>query len=83
MTRQSLPDICDSCGVEITGEAYSVQYAKKNQGKGNFVKCSNSADQCHACFLEVCKNGFKPKWIHLVKNDISGKWEEHEAQQKL
>ena len=88
MTRQSLPDVCNTCGKEITGGMqYSVQYTQKppkeDKVKGEFVKTNDKADQCHTCFLEVCKTGFKPTWIKMRKDEALGKWVEVEAQQKL
>ena len=84
MTRQIMPSVCDGCAKEIkSGEHYSIQFSKKNQGKGNFVKCSNNADMCHTCFMKMCKNGFKPLWIKLQKDDVTGKWVEVDDQRKL
>ncbi len=88
MTRQSLPDVCNNCAKEITGMAYTVQYTqnlpKEDRVKGEFVKTNDKADQCHACFLEVCKTGYKPNWIKMVKRE-DGSWREVEieTQQKL
>ncbi len=84
MTRKVVNPVCDFCSQEVTTEQrYRTDINQSGNGKGKFVKCSNSADMCHNCFLEVCKNGFKPVWVTLVKNDVTGKWEEVEAQQEL
>ena len=84
MTRPIINPTCDFCAKEVTSEQkYRVDINSSGHGKGKFVKCSNSADMCHECFLKICTNGFKPKWITLVKNEQTGKWEEIETQQKL
>jgi len=88
LTRQTLPDICDFCGQDITkGMQYRLQYSQKSpkgeSKKGEFVKANNQADQCHKCFTEMCKNGYKPDWLKLVKNEQSGKWEAFDPQEKL
>ena len=78
MTRQSMPSICDFCGKEIHTEMeYKLQISQKGKKgtKGKFIKAQNNADMCHVCFLEVCKNGYKPDWIALVKNEETGKWD--------
>lgn len=81
MTRQQLPAVCDFCAKNVTSEMqYRLDINQKGSGKGQFVKCSNSADMCHDCFIEVCSNGFKPKWIKLVKNESTGKWDEVELE---
>ena len=38
---------------------------------------------CHPCFLEICKNGYKPDWSTLVKNADTGKWDILDEQEKL
>lgn len=88
MTRQVLPDVCDTCGKEIkSGAQYSLQYSQKTpkgeSKKGVFIKANNPADQCHKCFTEMCKNGYKPNWVTLKKNEQSGKWEEVDPQETL
>jgi len=83
MTRKVVNPICDLCAKEVTSEQrYRMDINQTGHGKGKFVKCSNSADMCHDCFLNICRNGFKPNWVQLIKND-QGKWEQHEAQQIL
>ena len=86
MTRKIQPAVCDFCAKDITTEMqYRLDINQKGSTKGQFVKCSNSADMCHDCFIQICSNGFKPKWVRLVKNDVTGKWtetgvEEYETQ---
>jgi hypothetical protein len=78
MTRKIQPAVCDFCAKDITTEMqYRLDINQKGSTKGQFVKCSNSADMCHDCFIQICSNGFKPKWIKLVKNDATGKWDEY------
>ena len=75
MTRKYIPAVCDLCAQDITSEMkYGFDIAQKNGIKGTFVKCSNSADMCHSCFIKICTNGFKPNWIKGVKDDATGKW---------
>jgi len=84
MTRPRIPNICDFCGKDIQSEQeYSVQINQKKTGKGKFVTCANKADMCQDCFLFICKNGFKPDWKTLIKDDVSGKWEEYQEQTSL
>ena len=83
MTRQKQPIICDSCAKEISSQMrYSLQFnqtnAEKPSSKGSFITSSSKADMCHPCFLEVCKNGYKPKWVRKVKNEDTGKWSDEE-----
>ena len=83
MTTQRLPSICDFCAQEIVSEMkyrLDINQKSKVSMKGQFVKCSNSADMCHPCFIKVCTNGFKPKWVKLVKDEATGKWIEHEIE---
>ena len=83
MTRKVVNPICDLCAQEVTSEQrYRMDINQTGHGKGKFVKCSNSADMCHGCFLRICENGFKPKWIALIKNEQSGKWEEQELEKE-
>ena len=84
MTRQHTPNICDFCGKSISSEMeYSVQINQKKGGKGKFIKAENKADMCQDCFLFVCKNGYKPNWKTLIKNDTTGVWEEQDQQETL
>jgi len=86
MTRKIVNPICDLCAQEVTSEQrYRFDIMQTGNGKGRFVKCDNSADMCHPCFLKVCSNGFKPKWIIGIKNDSTGqwKWADIEEQQKF
>ena len=83
MTTQRLPSICDFCAQEIVSKMrYRLDINQKSKVsiKGQFVKCSNSADMCHPCFMKVCTNGFKPKWVKLVKDEATGKWIEREIE---
>ena len=83
MTRVIQNPTCDFCAKEVTSEMrYRIDISQSGTGKGKFVKCSNKADMCHDCILSIGRNGFKPLWVVLVKNEQSGKWEEVEAQQK-
>jgi len=86
MTKKYLPPVCDVCAQDITTEMkYRFDISQSNGVKGSFVKCDNSADMCHNCFIKICTNGFKPKWIKGIKNPDSGKWDwsDLETQQKL
>ncbi len=89
MTRKVVNPICDLCAQEVTSEQrYRMDINQTGNGKGKFVKCSNSADMCHPCYLKICTNGFKPNWITLVKNEVEGsknygKWEEVEEFETL
>ena len=81
MTRKVVNPICDLCALDVVSEQrYRMDINQTGTGKGKFVKCSNSADMCHNCFMNICKNGFKPVWITLVKNDQTGKWEQIDPQ---
>ena len=83
MTRKIVNPICDLCALEVKSEQkYRFDISQTGHGKGKFVKCSNSADMCHECFLKICRNGFKPLWIELLKNDQTGKWEENKNQRE-
>ncbi len=76
MTRQVINPVCDVCAKEVTSEQrYRFDINQAGGVKGKFVKCDNSADMCHECFLKICTNGFKPKWICGTKNDQTGKWD--------
>ena len=74
MTSKITPRTCDFCAKDITSEKkYRAQINERSK-KGDYaeatiVKCKNDADMCHGCFLEICENGYKPEWIHVVKND--------------
>ena len=84
MTRKLVPAVCDLCAKDVVTEMkYTMQISQKGGGRGKFVKCDNSADMCHDCFLEICKNGFKPKWVTLIKNPQTGKWDIQDPQTKL
>jgi len=78
MTRPPVQNICDFCGkkIPVDSQEYTVQFSQKGAGRGKFVKAQNKADVCHACFLEICKTGYKPNWIVLKKNDETGKWDD-------
>ena len=74
MTSKTVPRTCDFCAKDITSEKkyraqISERTAKGDYPEATIVKCKNDADMCHGCFLEICKNGYEPKWIHIVKND--------------
>tara|TARA_R100001143_G_C3273533_1_gene93320 strand:- start:286 stop:540 length:255 start_codon:yes stop_codon:yes gene_type:complete len=80
MTRPKIQNICDFCGKEIAidSQEYSVEFGQKGISQvpaRKFVK-AKGADMCHPCFLNVCKNGYKPIWKTRKLNDESGKWEE-------
>jgi hypothetical protein len=76
MTRKYVPAVCDLCATDIESEMkYGFDVTQKNGVRGTFVKCSNSADMCHPCFIKICKNGFKPIWIKGVKNPNTGIWD--------
>ena len=70
MTRQKLPDKCDLCGKEIASEMQYVMEAY--QGKNTFgdlrIRAKSKLDVCHPCWLEICKNGYKPNFIKELKN---------------
>ena len=87
MTRQDVPRICDACGKEAkTGMVYKLQISQRGNEdtpKGVFIKANNDADMCHNCFLKLAKNGFKPDWQKLKKNEQSGKWEVVDDQTKI
>jgi hypothetical protein len=76
MTRKIIAPVCDFCAKDIVSEMkYGVDIVQRNGVKGTFVKCDNSADMCQDCFLQVCRNGFKPKWIKGIKNPQTGIWD--------
>lgn len=69
MTRQTLPDICDICGKEISSESQYV--FEPYQGKKTFgdeITKGKIIDCCHKCFMAIAKNGYKPEWKTLKKN---------------
>ena len=73
MTRQKLPDLCNFCAKEINTEQQYTLEAFDGRStwfntKGERTKAKSKLDMCHACFLEVCKNGFKPNWVTEIKN---------------
>ena len=87
MTRQRQPIICDFCGKEIESQMrYSLQFNQTNtekpSAKGSFITSSSKADMCHPCFLEVCKNGYKPKWVRKVKDENTGKWSDQDLDEQ-
>ena len=83
MTSKQTPRVCDFCATDIMSEMkYTLQLSQRGGIKGKFVKCDNNADMCHDCFLKICKNGFKPKWVTLVKGQ-DGKWAVLDEQTKL
>ena len=76
MTRELTPRKCDFCGKKITeGMCYRHQISQRGGILGKFTKASLDADQCHECFLEMCKSGYKPKWQTLQKDKATGKWD--------
>ncbi len=84
VTRKVVNPTCDLCSLEVTTEQrYRMDINQTGTGKGKFVKCSNSADMCHTCFLKICTNGFKPIWITLVKDEATGKWNQVDPQQTI
>ena len=71
MGRQSLPDICDTCGKEIPKD--QKQYiAELFEGKSSFTDKRSRAQTklyiCHTCFLNFCKNGYEPNFISEMRN---------------
>jgi len=87
MTRQKQPIICDSCAKEISSQMrYSLQFnqtnAEKPSSKGSFITSSSKADMCHPCFLQICTNGYKPKWVRKVKDENTGKWSDEELEEQ-
>ena len=84
MTRKTTPVICDFCAKEITSiMRYTCQFNQvdtEKSTKGQFVTCENKADMCHACFVEVCENGFKQNWVKKVKDENTGKWNTEEVE---
>jgi len=38
---------------------------------------------CQPCFLDICKNGYKPDWTTLKKNPETQKWEPIDEQEKI
>ena len=74
MTSKIVPRTCDLCGKDVTSEKKYRAQINERTSKGDYseatiVKCKNDADMCHGCFLEICKNGYEPKWVKIVKND--------------
>ncbi len=79
MTSKIVPRICDFCAKDITSEEKYTAQMQKRHVKGDFDEptmdqCKLKADMCHPCFLEICKNGFEPKWQLIVAPDHGGKW---------
>ena len=69
MTRQKKPDLCDLCGKEIASETqYMFRVSEKHPWGSALVTEGANMDVCHPCFLEICKQGYKPKWKYLQKN---------------
>ena len=86
MTKPKIANICDFCAKDITSEMeYSLQINQKGKkgSKGKFVKADNKADMCQPCFLDICKNGYKPDWTTLKKYAESGNWENLDEQEKI
>ncbi len=74
MTSKIVPRTCDFCAKDITSEKkYRAQISERTT-KGDYpeatiVKCKNDCDMCQQCFIDICENGYEPKWFKLVKND--------------
>ncbi len=64
------PDTCDICGKSIDSEkqylfeVYDGTPWSKTQVKGANMDC------CHKCFMQICQQGYKPKWITTIKNPL-------------
>lgn len=79
---------CDGCGKKCKegSQVYKLQLSQRaheDSIKGVFIKANNDADLCNTCFLNMCKNGYKPNWVKLQKNEQTGKWTEIDEQTKL
>ena len=87
MTKVKTPVTCDFCAKQIQSQMrYTVQMnqvdEEKASEKGSFVTLKNKADMCHTCFLNICKNGFVPKWIRKIRDPITGQWNDNELEQQ-
>ncbi len=84
MTTKKVPRTCDFCGKDIISEQqYKVQFTLRGGKKGEFTKANNDADSCHPCFLEICKNGYKPNWVTMYKDEESKTWKIKPVMEKL
>ena len=74
MTRAKIPDTCDLHGGEITTEkqyCFEVYEGRTSFSRGDQTKATNM-DVCHKCFLDICKQGYKPNWKTTI---INPNWE--------
>ena len=67
------PDICDLDGKPITSEKqYTFEVYEGRtawfDSKGVRSKAKIKIDCCHACFMNICKNGYTPKFVKEQKN---------------
>ena len=67
--KQKLPDICDLCGLDISGNQYTFEVYEgkqyfKDQTKGKNMDC------CHKCFMGICQHGYKPEWVSKIMNPL-------------
>ena len=71
MTRTRNPDRCDFCGKNIdsgdTQYCMEVYRGRTSFSRGDLTQGKNM-DMCHKCFLEVCKQGYEPKWETTIMN---------------
>ncbi len=64
------PDTCDICGLKIDSEKqYLFEVYDGNPWSKKQVKGANM-DCCHKCFLDICKQGYEPKWATTIKNPL-------------
>tara|TARA_R110002020_G_scaffold474831_2_gene707670 strand:- start:87 stop:362 length:276 start_codon:yes stop_codon:yes gene_type:complete len=87
MTRKRQPITCDFCAKEIESQMrYTAQFNQTNtekpSEKGSFITSSSKADMCHACLIEIAKNGYKPKWVKKVKDENTGKWSDQAIEEQ-
>ncbi len=71
MTRQRNPINCDLCSTEI--EEHDKQYVfEAYEGTSTFksprTRAQKIIDCCHKCWMKICENGYKPKFIEELKN---------------
>ena len=69
MTKPKIPITCDIHGGEIQSEKRYI--FEVYDEKGSWAKVQSRAgniDCCHKCFLDICKQGYKPEWKTTLKN---------------
>ena len=69
MTKPKIPFTCDIHGGEIETEKRYIFEVYDERGSWAKVQTkAENIDVCHKCFLDICKQGYEPKWKSTIKN---------------